>query len=554
LLQLELRRTEPDKVGALHERAAQWLATHGFGVEAVRHAQAARDWGLAARLLADHWPGLHLGGQAGTTHELLAGFPAEALAADAELAVVAAADELARGSMEAARRYLGHAEQRGASVPEGRRGRALVLLGVVRLLVARQRGNPAAVTEEARRLQTAAEAPEAGQPGLGEELRALALISLGISELWAAPQGEAQRHLEQGVALARRIGRPYLEFSGLAYQAMGELPRSFARVAELSGQAIALARRHGWTDDTAAAVAYVALGSALAWQGRAEEAEVWVERAERAIRPEAEPVAALAVWYLRAILELARGRNAEALAAFQSSERLAGRLIAPYLLVTRTKALRLHTLVRHGETERAEEALAGLDDGDRDRGEMRIAAAALRLAQGNPDAAIEALAPVIDECAPVTRPTWLVHAFMLEAIARDALGDPAAAARAVEHALDLAEPDGALAVFLLYPARDLLERHTRERTAHAALLAQILDLLTGATPVGRSAGGRPQPLLEPLSDSETRVLRYLPTHLSAPEIGAELSVSTSTVKTHMRNLYAKLGVHSRAEAVQRAEP
>jgi LuxR family transcriptional regulator, maltose regulon positive regulatory protein len=48
------------------------------------------------------------------------------------------------------------------------------------------------------------------------------------------------------------------------------------------------------------------------------------------------------------------------------------------------------------------------------------------------------------------------------------------------------------------------------------------------------------------------VLRYLPTHLSAREIADELSVSTSTVKTHMRNLYTKLGVHSRAEAVESA--
>ena len=111
LLQLELRRTEPGEVAALHELAAGWFAGHGFPVEAIRHAQAARDWGLAARLLADHWPGLHLGGQAGTAHELLAGFPAEARAADVELAAVAAADELAQGSLEAAERYLELAER-----------------------------------------------------------------------------------------------------------------------------------------------------------------------------------------------------------------------------------------------------------------------------------------------------------------------------------------------------------------------------------------------------------------------------------------------------------
>ncbi len=58
---------------------------HGYPVEAIRHAQAARDRGLAARLLSDHWPGLYLGGQAATIHALLAGFPAEPKAADAEL-------------------------------------------------------------------------------------------------------------------------------------------------------------------------------------------------------------------------------------------------------------------------------------------------------------------------------------------------------------------------------------------------------------------------------------------------------------------------------------
>ena len=86
----------------LHELGATWFAEHGFPVEAIRHAEAAQDWGLAARLLGDHWPSLYPDGQAATVHVLLVGFPAEASAADAELAALAAADELARGSLAAA--------------------------------------------------------------------------------------------------------------------------------------------------------------------------------------------------------------------------------------------------------------------------------------------------------------------------------------------------------------------------------------------------------------------------------------------------------------------
>ena len=146
LLRLELRRAAPGEVAGLHRAAAGWLADHGFPVEAIRHAQAAGDWEMAVRLLAGHWPGLLLDGQAGTAHELLAGFPAGVAAADAELAALAAADELARGSLEAAERYLGVAERGSASVP-ARRGQARVLLGVVRLSLARQRGDLPAVAD-----------------------------------------------------------------------------------------------------------------------------------------------------------------------------------------------------------------------------------------------------------------------------------------------------------------------------------------------------------------------------------------------------------------------
>jgi LuxR family transcriptional regulator, maltose regulon positive regulatory protein len=550
LLALELRRTAPGELTALHRAASGWFAAHQYAVEAIRHAQAAQDWGLAARLLADHWPGLHLDGQDAAVHELIAGFPAEASAEDAELAVVAAGDELARGSLAAAERYLRLAEQGSASVPEGRHGQAQLLLGIVRLLLARQRGDLPAVAEAAERLQDMTEAPETVQPPLGQDLRALTLISLGSTEYSTASFEDSVKHLERGIALARQIGRPFLEFTGLAYQAAVGIYRSSALAAERGMLAVELAERHGWTDDTAAGVAYMALGAVLTLQGRLDEAEAWLQRAELAVRAEAEPAAALAVHYIRGQLKLARGRVADALAAFRAAERLAELLAAPNLRVMAVRSFLLQTLVRLGETERAAEVLAQLGEQDRERGEIRIATAVLRLGQDDPRAATAALAPVLDRSARVAWRTWPVHAFLLEAIARDALGDPAAAEIALERALDLAEPDGALLWFLVSPAPGLLERHARHRTFHAALIADVQSLLAGNVSTSPLAG--PQPPLEALSDSEVRVLRYLPTNLSRPEIASELYISPNTVRTHLRRLYAKLGTHRRAETVARA--
>ena len=286
----------------------------------------------------------------------------------------------------------------------------------------------------------------------------------------------------------------------------------------------------------------------LTWQGRLEEAEPWIQHAERTFRAEAEPAVGMIIRSIRGLLELARARDADALAAFQAADRLAGRLAEPNLIVHANRSFLVHALVRLGEIERAEQVLAGLGDQDRDLGLMRISLAMLRLAQDNPHESIAALAPVLDGSAPVPWPAWLVQPFLLEAMARDALGDPRAADRAVERALDLAEPDGVLTMFLLHPVPGLLERQARQRTAHAALIAEILSRLAGQAP----APSGTRPLLEPLSDSEIRVLRYLPTNLSGPEIADELYVSINTVRTHLRHLYAKLGTHRRAEAVARA--
>ena len=97
----------------------------------------------------------------------------------------------------------------------------------------------------------------------------------------------------------------------------------------------------------------------------------------------------------------------------------------------------------------------------------------------------------------------------------------------------------------------LLERHARQRTAHPALIRKIIGAPGGRTPAAPAAVP-PQHLPEPLSQAEARVLRFLQTSLSAPEIARELYVSVNTVRTHMRHLYDKLGAHRRLEAIDRA--
>jgi LuxR family maltose regulon positive regulatory protein len=560
LLQRELRRTAPEEVTGLHRQAAEWLAGHGDPVSAIHHAQAAQDWELAARLLSDHWPGLHLAGQDTTNHQLLTGFPAETLMADAELAVLSALDELRHGSLETAEWYIGLAERASSSVLVERQGQAALLLGIARLLQARKRGNLATVAEEARRLQAIADTRGITQRALGEDLRALALICLGSAEWWANQLVEAERHLDAGVALAHRIGRPYLEFTGLAYQAGVGQFESFAAKAERGMQAVELAQRHGWTDDPAFGFASLSVGTVLVAQGRFEEAEPWLQRAERVLRAEAEPTEAMAVRMTRGMLEIGRGRYLDALATLEAADRLAGRLAEPSLVFLPIRTMLVQTLVRLGETERAEQALAELDDQDQNSVLMRMGLAVLRLGQNKPEEAISALAPALDGSVPRPWPgqpalsvrevvTW-GGVFLLESIAQYALGESLAAGSALERALDLAEPSGALEIFLRYPAPDLLERHARQGTAHASLVADILSLLAGRQVERHIA--RPQAPLEALSNSEIRVLRYLPTNLTAPEIARELYVSPSTVKTHIRNLYAKLGTHRRAAAVESA--
>ena len=177
--------------------------------DAIRHTQAAGDWPDAARLLADHSFSLTLDGHAQTVEALLRAFPRGAPADDPELALVRAGRYLARGRLDQAVAHLAVAESYAETTPPDRQRRLRVGIASLKLALATRRGNLAGVIEQAELLASPVTGQSDQDIALDSDLRALALMHLGIAEAWALGLPDAERHLQEGAVLAREIGRPY---------------------------------------------------------------------------------------------------------------------------------------------------------------------------------------------------------------------------------------------------------------------------------------------------------------------------------------------------------
>ncbi len=549
LLQLELRRAEPALIPKLHHAAAEWFAEHELPIEAVRHAQAAEDWKLAAELLARHGFSLALDGSFATLRGLLERFPKNALD-NPELAAFLAYGEVIRPSLESGQAYIALAERRAHEVPPERRALFQAMLTTAKLTLARWRGDyEAAIREVPPPLEPAA-TQGAGELAAENDVRAVALMTLGIVEVWAGATEDATLHLRDAADLAHRIDRPFVEQGSLAHLAIAAARHSVVTARDLALESLGILERYGWLSEPVVPLVMATLGAADALQGRFDDAEQWLTRAEQGLRPNAEPAKVILVRYGRGLQRIGQGRLGEAVSLLAEAHGLQSALVAADPVAVAAGALRAQVLARLGEPSAAREALGASTLRDRDVAETRIGLAAILLAEKDPRGALDALAPVRTGQVPAIVDFSLPNGYMLNAIAHELLGEAKAAEDDVEQALDAAEIDALILPFLITPAHELLERHPRHRTAHAALLSSILDVLAGAVPPARR--GQPAALAEDLTDSEIRVLRYLPSNLSAPEIAAEVFLSTSTVKTHMRHVYEKLGVHKRAEAVERA--
>jgi LuxR family maltose regulon positive regulatory protein len=541
VLRAELRRRLPDELPTLHSSASEWFARHGQPVEAARHAVAASDWHLAAEIVGTQWLVCVVHGSGPALRELASEIPSEIVHDDAELALAMAGLLLEAGEIEDADELLVRADELADELSAERRRRFAVTSTATALYRARLDGDVAEALSAARLALH-----ERWDRSVAVEVRALTLANLGIAEFWAADFEEALEHLQAAAGLALEFGNDFVLFIAKSYLAavdarQGRLVDAHSR----ARTAIQLAERYGWAEVPHTAIAYVTLATVHLWWNELDEAERAADRARDVLGRSPEPLLAPVVAHIRARIQGMRGNPVTALELLRGGETV--RKLPPWLRVS-AAMIEAELWMGLGEPARARRALTAVSSSG--LSDYAIALARLDLALGEPGAALRAVAGFLADERESLMPVSRTEAWVVDAIARDAIHDEPGALRAIERALDLAEPRGYSNAILRHgaPVRSLLRRHIASGTAHRAFAGVLLSVLERQPTARRSNG---DPLLEPLSERELAVLRFLPTMMSNAEIAGEMFVSVNTVKTHLKHIYRKLDVSERRDAVRR---
>ncbi len=526
LLRRELRVAHPELERACHERAASWYVEHGDHARAIDHLLAAGDADGAFGQLVEHLRDHLATGRHETVRGWLHQFPADFVDSDAAHQLVFVLAFVRTGLLDRARAILeGHRAARSAAGAE-------LHYVVAAAAVASVSGDP----EQAIALGHAA------WERRGEvDLAALpAQLGIAVRELWGyLPVGLARAHallddragVRRWAAVVRRQGPrlPADLVATIGAEAWAEARDLRLRsAAETAEQALALGTEYGRGTRRSMFVARLALASVHRERDQLDRAvDVLHPHLDAALREGQVAAATLAEVEL-ARIDCARGRGDEALARLLRVRRDRGARGTPLFIETVLDVAECRLRLVLGDLDRAADLLADVPPGP----ERTLLEARAELVAGHPAEA----ASLLDElrAASHDRRRW-VEATILSARALADCGDLAGARRLLGGVVDLARREGVTRSFL------------DEGFDSVDLVAAGGGQLRGEAARTRQAG-----LVEPLSDRELSVLRYLPSRLSNREIGAELYVSLNTVKSHLKTIYRKLDVERRDEAVRRA--
>jgi len=549
MLRLRLRHEYPDRVAALHKRAARWYESNGMLTDAVRHASRAGDWQLAAAMVIDRL----------AIDQILQARDGQCLADEfatmplgqswtgPQPHLVLALIALSAGQHESCAAALDAADGLLESFPADQEVACRLVAAVIRLIASLRSGDLMAAATAANRAELMLSRVPGSKGTRHPELSRRVMSGRAAVELWCGHLDEAAQVLEAGLA-ETASGGEYEQADWMGQLALVEALRDrLDRAAKLASEAARVAGEHrppGWNANPAPLVA-------LAWvhlqRNELRETRSLVKQADAALGVSPDKLVGAVAYLVAAGGALAEGR---ATVAAQIITRARSGWHVPAWLDQQL------SLVESRACAAADDIPAALAAAERVGGgtslEAAVTLAHAWAAAGDGDQAQQALAPVLvaDGEAPerVRLQAWLVDARLSYAD-----GDSARGRRSLASALRLAEREQLRLPFVAERGwlGPMLRRDPELADTHRRLLAPVLgrDQLPASV---RAREKAPVLLVEPLTEREREVLVHVACMLNTAEVASEMYISVNTVKTHLKNIYRKLAAAHRSEAVRRA--
>ena len=561
VLHARLLDEQPDRVPDLHRRASEWYEQNGERSEAIRHALAAEDFERAADLVELAIPAMRRDRREAAVRGWLEALPDELIKVRPVLSVAVAGELMVRGEVEGvearlrdAERWLDAPSAEMVVVDEKEFRELPTAIAMYRAGQALIRGDVAGTMSHARHALELVGQDDYLRRGAAATLLGLAYWTTGHLDAADGWYADGMASLEKAGHLSDVIGCSIAVADiRIAQGRLGEAMSTYERgLQQATGEGAPVLR--------GAADMHVGLSVLLR-----ERNEVDAARQHLLTSQELGEHTGLPQNPYRWRVAMARIREAEgdldgALDLLNEAERLYTGDFSPN--VRPVPALKARMWVAQGKLADAlawarERGLSVDDELSYVREFEHITLARVLLAQYSTQRAERSiheatglLARLLRVADDGQRTGSVIEILVLQALAHQMQGDIPAALVPLQRALTLAEPEGYVRIFVDEgpPMVVLLKAAAKQGVAgsYVRRLLAAVDGTGASTPVQ-------QDLIEPLSERELDVLRLLGTDLDGPDIARELVVSLNTVRTHTKNIYAKLGVNNRRAAVRRAE-